>query len=61
MKLKTILLMLVTLGSVFLSIYVSTLYKGFVAPYLIGFFTPIIVNIISTINIKEINNKKAKK
>lgn len=46
MKIKTILLMIITLASVFLSIYVSTLYAGFVAPYIIGFTTPIIVNAI---------------
>ncbi len=46
MKLKMILLMLITLASVFLSIYVATIYTGFIAPYLIGFFTPIIVSAI---------------
>ena len=36
MKLKMILLMLITLSSVFLSIYVATIYTSFIAPYLIG-------------------------
>lgn len=58
MKIKTILLMCVTLVSVFLSIWVSTLYTGFVAPYLIGFVTPIVVNTISNFDIKNYKSKK---
>lgn len=61
MKLKMILLMLITLASVFLSIYVATIYTGFVAPYLIGFFTPIVVNEIYTFDINKIKNNKIKK
>lgn len=58
MKLKMILLMLITLISVFLSIWISTIYTSFVAPYLIGFFTPIIVNGVYNF---DINNYKKKK
>ncbi len=58
MKLKMILLMLITLASVFLSIFVATIYTGFVAPYLIGFFTPILVNAIYTFDIKNFKNNK---
>lgn len=58
MKIKTILLMIITLASVFLSIYVSTLYAGFVAQYIIGFTTPIIVNAIYTFDINKYKNKK---
>lgn len=61
MKLKMILLMLITLASVFLSIYVATIYMSFVAPYLIGFFTPIIVNEVYTFDINKIKNIKNKK
>lgn len=61
MKLKMILLMLITLASVFLSIYVTTIYTSFVAPYLIGFFTPIIVNEVYTFDINKIKNIKNKK
>lgn len=61
MKLKTILLMIITLASVFLSIFVSTIYSGFVAPYLIGFFTPIIVNCISMIDIDKFIKKQNSK
>lgn len=58
MKLKMILLMLITLASVFLSIFVATIYTGFVTPYLIGFFTPILVNAIYTFDIKNFKNNK---
>lgn len=58
MKVKMILLMLITLASVFLSIFIATIYTGFVAPYLIGFFTPIIVNAIYTFDIKQIKTNK---
>lgn len=61
MKLKMILLMLITLASVFLSIYVTTIYTSFVAPYLIGFFTPIIVNEVYMFDINKIKNTKNKK
>ena len=54
MKLKMILLMLITLASVFLSIYVATIYTGFIAPYLIGFFTPIIVSAIYNFDVSKI-------
>ena len=60
MKLKMILLMLITLSSVFLSIFISTVYSGFVAPYLIGFFTPIIVNEIYTFDINKVKDKNKK-
>lgn len=46
MKLKMVLVMLITLVSVFAAIFVSTIYTGFVAPYLIGIFTPIILSVI---------------
>lgn len=46
MKLKMFLVMLITLVSVFAAIFVSTIYTGFVAPYLIGIFTPIILSVI---------------
>lgn len=46
MKLKMVLVMLITLVSVFAAIFVSTIYTGFVAPYLIGMFTPIILSVI---------------
>lgn len=46
MKLKMILLMLLTLSSVFFTIFISNIYSSFVAPYLIGFITPIIINSI---------------
>lgn len=59
MKIKMILLMLITLASVFLSIYVATIYSGFVAPYLIGFFTPVIADIIYKIDINKIKNQQA--
>ena len=58
MNFKNILLMIITLASVFLSIFVSTIYTGFVAPYLIGFFTPIIVMGISMIDIDKIIKKQ---
>lgn len=61
MKLKMILLMLITLASVFLSIYVTTIYTSFVAPYLIGFFTPIIVNEVYMFDINKIKNTKGDK
>ena len=61
MKLKMILLMLITLSSVFLSIYVVTIYTSFIAPYLIGFFTPIIVNEVYMFDINKIKNTKNKK
>lgn len=54
MKLKTILLMCIMLASIFVAIYISTIYNGFVAPYLIGFFTPIIVTEINNIDIKKL-------
>ena len=46
MKLKMVLVMLITLVSVFAAIFISTIYTGFVAPYLIGIFTPIILSVI---------------
>ena len=46
MKLKMVLVMLITLVSVFAAIFVSTIYTGFVAPYLIGISTPIILSVI---------------
>lgn len=61
MKLKMILLMLITLSSVFLSIYVATIYTSFIAPYLIGFFTPIIVNEVYMFDINKIKNTKGDK
>ena len=61
MKLKMILLMLITLASVFLSIYIETIYTSFVAPYLIGFFTPIIVNEVYMFDINKIKNTKGDK
>ncbi len=61
MKIKTILLMIITLTSVFLSIYVSTLYAGFVAPYIIGFATPIIVNTIYSFDISKYKDKNKSK
>ena len=61
MKLKMILLMLITLSSVFLSIYVEIIYKSFIASYLIGFFTPIIVNEVYMFDINKIKNTKNKK
>ncbi len=57
MKLKMILLMLITLASVFLSIYVATIYTGFIAPYLIGFFTPIIVSAIYNFDVSKIKKQ----
>lgn len=57
MKLKMILLMLITLASVFLSIFVSTIYTGFVAPYLIGIFTPMIVSAVYNFEPKNKNKK----
>ncbi len=57
MKLKMILLMLITLASVFLSIYVATIYTGFIAPYLIGFFTPIIVSAIYNFDANKIKKQ----
>ena len=61
MKLKMILLMLITLASVFLSIYVATIYTSFIAPYLIGLFTPIIVNEVYMFDINKIKNTKGDK
>ena len=58
MKLKMILLMIITLASVFFSIFISTIYSGFVAPYLIGFFTPIVVNGVYIFDINNYKNKK---
>ena len=58
MKLKMILVMVITLASVFLSIFVSTLYAGVFAPYLIGFVTPIIVSAVYNFELKNKNNKK---
>ena len=46
MKLKMVLVMLITLVSVFAAIFISTIYTGFVAPYLIGIFTAIILSVI---------------
>lgn len=61
MKIKMILVMLITLASVFLSIYVATIYTGFVAPYLIGFFTPIIVNSAYMIDLNKLQTQNKKK
>lgn len=58
MKIRMILVMLITLASVFLSIYVATIYSGFVALYLIGFFTPIIVNSVYNFDIDKFKNNK---
>lgn len=58
MKIKAILLMILTLVSVFAAIWISTIYSGFVAPYLIGLITPIIADAMYTIDFK--NNKKEK-
>lgn len=57
MKIKMILLMLITLASVSLSIFVATIYTGFVAPYLIGFITPIIVSAVYNFELKNKNKK----
>lgn len=61
MRLKVILLMIVMLASVFSAIYVSTIYAGFAAPYLIGMATPIVINEIYNFNInfKGISLKKS--
>lgn len=58
MKLKMVLVMLITLVSVFAAIFVSTIYTGFVAPYLIGIFTPIILSVIYNFEPKNKTGKK---
>lgn len=58
MKLKMILVMLITLASVFLAIFISTIYTGFVAPYLIGIATPMIISGIYNFELKSKSNKK---
>ena len=61
MKIKMILVMLVTSVSVFSAIFVSTLYSGFVAPYLIGVFTPIIISVMYNFEFKNKTDKTNKK
>lgn len=61
MKIKMILVMLVTLVSVFSAIFISTLYSGFVAPYLIGVFTPIIISAMYNFEFKNKTDKTNKK
>lgn len=58
MKLKMVLVMLITLVSVFAAIFISTIYTGFVAPYLIGIFTPIILSVIYNFEPKNKTGKK---
>lgn len=58
MKLKLILVMAMTLISVFGAIYVSTIYSGFAAPYLIGMITPIIISYVYNFELKNVKNIK---
>ena len=58
MKLKMVLVMLITLVSVFAAIFISTIYTGFVAPYLIGIFPPIILSVIYNFEPKNKTGKK---
>lgn len=58
MKLKLILVMAMTLISVFGAIYVSTIYTGFAAPYLIGMITPIVISFVYNFELKNIKNIK---
>lgn len=58
MKLKMVLIMLITLASVFTAIFISTIYSGFVAPYLIGIFTPIILSVVYGFEPKNKTSKK---
>ena len=58
MKLKLILVMAMTLISVFGAIYVSTIYTGFAAPYLIGIITPILISFVYNFELKNLKNVK---
>ena len=58
MKLKLILVMTMTLISVFGAIYISTIYAGFAAPYLIGMITPIVISFVYNFELKNIKNIK---
>ena len=58
MKLKLILVMAMTLISVFGAIYVSTIYTGFAAPYSIGIITPILISVIYNFELKNLKNVK---
>ena len=58
MKLKLILVMAMTLISVFGAIYVSTIYAGFAAPYLIGMITQIVISFAYNFEPKNIKNIK---
>lgn len=58
MNLKLVIEMFVVIASVFLAIFISTVYTSFAAPYIIGFITPILVSVVNNINIK---NKKQDK
>lgn len=53
MKLKVVLEMFVTLISVFLTIFISTVYTSFAAPYIIGFVTPILISVIDNIDFSK--------
>lgn len=53
MKLKVVLEMFVTLISVFLTIFISTIYTSFAASYIIGFVTPILISVIDNIDFSK--------
>lgn len=60
MNLKLVIEMFIVIVSVFLAIFISTVYTSFAASYIIGFITPILVNTVDNINIEKLKKHSDK-